>query len=92
MRQKGSRVRRALVFGYMLSGIGSLISALDRQAALSEEKMEAIKEYMRWRRLPRELTIRMRRYYEYFYEECITVLINTQENLIGYWVFSFIFL
>lgn len=59
----------ALVFGYMLSSIGSLVSALDRQAALSEEKMDAIKEYMRWRHLPRDLTIRMRRYYEYYYEK-----------------------
>jgi CRP-like cAMP-binding protein len=58
----------ALVFGYMLSSIGSMIAALDRQAALSEEKMDAIKEYMRWRKFPRELTVRMRRYYEYFYE------------------------
>ena len=59
----------ALVFGYLLSSIGSLFSALDRQAALSEEKMDAIKEYMRWRRLPRSLTVRMRRYYENYYEK-----------------------
>jgi CRP-like cAMP-binding protein len=58
----------ALVFGYMLSSIGSLVAALDRQAALSEEKMDGIKEYMRWRKFPRELTVRIRRYYEYFYE------------------------
>ena len=30
--------------------------------------MDAIKEYMRWRKFPRDLTVRMRRYYEYFYE------------------------
>ena len=58
----------ALVFGYMLSSIGSLVAALDRQAALSEEKMDAIKEYMRWRKFPRDLTVRIRRYYEYFYD------------------------
>jgi CRP-like cAMP-binding protein len=57
----------ALVFGYMLSTIGSLVSAIDKQAALSEEKMDEIKEYMRWRRLPRDLVIRMRRYYTYYY-------------------------
>ena len=56
----------ALVFGYMLSSIGSLVAALDRNAALSEDKLDAIKEYMRWRRLPRELTVRVRRYYEHF--------------------------
>jgi len=57
----------ALVFGYMLSSIGSLVAAIDRQAALSEEKMDEVKEYMRWRRLPRDLVMRMRRYYTYYY-------------------------
>ena len=57
----------ALVFGYMLSSIASLVAALDRQAAISEEKMDEIKEYMRWRKLPRDLSVRMRRYYENVY-------------------------
>ena len=57
----------ALVFGYMLSSIGSLVAAIDRQAALNEEKMDEVKEYMRWRKLPRELVGRLRRYYSYYY-------------------------
>ena len=57
----------ALVFGFMLSSIGSLVAAVDRQAALSEEKLDEVKEYMRWRQLPRELVLRMRRYYTYYY-------------------------
>jgi len=57
----------ALVFGFMLSSIGALVAALDRQAALSEERMDEIKEYMRWRQLPRDLVMRMRRYYTYYY-------------------------
>ena len=57
----------ALVFGFMLSSIGSLVQALDRQAALSEERMDEVKEYMRWRKLPRDLMIRMQRYYAYYY-------------------------
>lgn len=58
----------ALVFGYMLSTIGTLVASLDRQAALSEDRMDAIKEYMRFRKLPRELVVRVRRYYEYHLE------------------------
>lgn len=58
----------ALVFGFMLSSIGSLVAAIDRQAALSEERMDEIKEYMRWRQLPRDLVLRMRRYYTYYYQ------------------------
>ncbi len=57
----------ALVFGYMLSSIGSLVQAIDRQSALVEEKMDGIKEYMVFRKLPRDLTVRMRKYYEYYY-------------------------
>jgi len=53
----------ALVFGFMLSSIGSLVAAVDRQAALSEERMDEVKEYMRWRKLPRDLVMRLRRYY-----------------------------
>ena len=57
----------ALVFGFILSAIGSLVQAVDRQAALSEERLDEVKEYMRWRRLPRDLVLRMRRYYTYYY-------------------------
>ena len=59
----------ALVFGFMLSSIGSLVAALDRQSAISEERMDEIKEYMRWRKLPRDLVIRMNKFYTYFYTQ-----------------------
>ena len=62
----GALLIGALIFGYMLSSIGSLVSAMDRNAALGEDKMDAVKEYMRWRKLPLELTVRVRRYYEHF--------------------------
>jgi hypothetical protein len=57
----------ALVFGFMLSSIGSLVQAIDRQAAITENNMDEVKEYMRWRRLPRDLVLRIRRYYTYYY-------------------------
>ena len=59
----------ALVFGYMLSSIAVLVAALDRQGGLSEERMDEIKEYMRWRKLPRELTVRMRKYYDNYFHQ-----------------------
>ena len=58
----------ALVFGFMLSSIGALVAAIDRQAALNEEKMDEVKEYMRWRNLPRDLVMRMRKHYTYYYQ------------------------
>lgn len=57
----------ALVFGFMLSSIGSLVHAIDRQAAITENMMDEVKEYMRWRRLPRDLVLRIRRYYTHYY-------------------------
>ncbi len=57
----------ALVFGYMLGEISSLVAAMDRQAAIKEEKMGAIKEYLRFRNVPRDLQSRVRKFYEYYY-------------------------
>ena len=36
----------ALVFGFILSAIGSLVQAVDRQAALSEERLVAASEFL----------------------------------------------
>jgi len=57
----------ALLFAYIVGDIGSLLSTLDRQSALVEEKMDAVKEYLAWRGLPRDLSIRTKRYYEHYY-------------------------
>ena len=54
----------AFVFAYILGDISSLLATLDRQASLVEEKMDAVKEYLAWRGIPRELSMRVRRYYE----------------------------
>eukprot|EP00322_Chrysochromulina_rotalis_P013335 CAMPEP_0115831730 /NCGR_PEP_ID=MMETSP0287-20121206/2291_1 /TAXON_ID=412157 /ORGANISM="Chrysochromulina rotalis, Strain UIO044" /LENGTH=728 /DNA_ID=CAMNT_0003285089 /DNA_START=1 /DNA_END=2187 /DNA_ORIENTATION=- len=57
----------ALVFSYIVGEIGSTISSFDRQASAVEEKMDALKEYVAWRGIPRDLSIRLRRYYEHYY-------------------------
>ena len=57
----------SLVFATMLASVNSLVAALDRQGAEAEEKLDQVKEYMRFRNLPRDLVVRMRRYYTYFY-------------------------
>ena len=56
----------ALVFGYMLSSVAGLIAALDRQGGLAEERIDEVKEYLRWRNLPRELAARVRKYYDFY--------------------------
>ena len=57
----------AIVFGFMLSSIGELVHSVDKQAALAQDRMDEIKEYMRWRKLPRDLVVRLRRYYTFYY-------------------------
>lgn len=51
----------AMVFAYLIGEIGGLIATFDRQAVLVEEKMDAVKEYLQWREIPRDLSIRVRR-------------------------------
>jgi hypothetical protein len=57
----------ALVFAFIVGEIGGLVSQLDQQASLVEEKMDQVKEYLTWRSLPRDLVVRVRRYYEHYY-------------------------
>ena len=57
----------AMMFGYMMSTIGSMVTQLDRQAAIVEDRMDAVKEWLTSRNMPRTLHIRVRKYYEYYY-------------------------
>ena len=59
----------ALIFAYILGDIGSLLQTLDRQTLLVNERMDAVKEYLQWRGIPKELGVRVRRYYEHYYTQ-----------------------
>jgi len=59
----------ALLFGFLMGEIALLMSTLDRQKAIVDEWMDSIKEYMRWRGLPKDLSRRVRRYYDHYYTE-----------------------
>ena len=62
-----SLVVGALTFAFINGNVVNLLSTLDNQSALVEEKLEAVKEYVQWRSLPKDLVIRIRRYYEHYY-------------------------
>jgi len=62
-----SLVVGALSFAFINGNVVGLLSTLDNQASLVEEKLEAVKEYVQWRSLPKDLIIRIRRYYEHYY-------------------------
>lgn len=57
----------ALVFSYIIGEIGSVISSFDKQASDLEDKMESLKEYIAWRGIPKDLGLRLKRYYEHYY-------------------------
>ena len=59
----------SLTFAYILGDIGSLMQSLDRQNVLINERIDSVKEYLRWRGIPRDLGIRVRRYYEHFFTQ-----------------------
>lgn len=57
----------ALVFGFMLSSIGDLIGSLDKAGARLQEKLDEVKEFTRWHKMPPDLAARVRKYYEFYY-------------------------
>ena len=57
----------AMMFGYMMSTIGSMVTQMDREAQLKEDRMDAVKEWMASRNIPHKLFVRVRKYYEHYY-------------------------
>jgi CRP-like cAMP-binding protein len=53
----------------MMSMIGSMVSQMDREAQLKEERMDAVKEWMASRNFPHKLFVRVRKYYEHYYAQ-----------------------
>ena len=62
-----AKLLSALVFGYVVGEIGTLVAALDRHASLVEERLDSVNEYLRWRRVPKAMARRVRRFFEHFY-------------------------
>ena len=69
----------ALVFGYILTDIGSLVQSMDRKSVLIEEAMDSVKEYVMYRRLPRSLAVRIRHFYDHLHQN--TCPFNEKEIL-----------
>ena len=51
------------VFAYVLTTIGSLVEVVDMEGAWREERLSEVKEYIRLRRLPLHLSLRVRRFF-----------------------------
>jgi len=57
----------ALVFGFMLSSIGDLVSNVDKNAIKLDGKLDDVKDFTRWHKMPPDLAARVRKYFEVFY-------------------------
>lgn len=57
----------AVIFATMMAQISTLMMALDRQAALIEEKLDGVKEYVASRKLAKPLAARVKRHFKYYY-------------------------
>lgn len=57
----------ALVFGYLLSIVATLVGSIDPNAVKIQEKLDEIKVYLRWHRFPPDLSRRIRTYSEFYY-------------------------
>ena len=55
----------AIVFGVLLSSLGNLLSNVDPTKVRIDAKVNEVKEFLRWHSVPMELTLAVRRYYEY---------------------------
>lgn len=53
------------MFGYIIGNVASLISRDDETAKMIKEKMKAVNDYMRYRKIPEHLSSKIRRHYEY---------------------------
>ena len=50
-----------------VSTIGALIAGMDRQSAVVQDRLDAVKEYTAWRNMPTPLVARVRGFFDYFY-------------------------
>lgn len=62
-----SLVVGALSFAFINGSVVGVLSTLDNQTSMVEEKLQAVHDYVQWRSLPKDLVIRIRRYYEHYY-------------------------
>jgi len=59
----------AIVFGYLISNIGALVASMDRQAAKVEERLDSVKEYVKFRQLPKDLSTRVKKHYSFYFTQ-----------------------
>lgn len=62
-------VAGASIFGYMIGNIASVIADFDKFSSVQKERMEEIKSYLTFKRVPRHLSKAVRKYYGHYYDK-----------------------
>lgn len=55
-------------FGYVMGTISTLVTNLDVSAALYDERMTTVKEYILSRQIPKHMSKKVRDHFEYYYQ------------------------
>ena len=61
-----SMIMGATVFGFVVGSVAALMNNFDIGASLQRDKVNHIKNYMRERRLPKQLKLAIGRFYDFF--------------------------
>lgn len=70
----------AIVFGFLISSLGDLLSNVDPTRVRIDAKVDEIKQYLRWHGVPIDLALAVQRYYEYYFSRRS---IANEEELLG---------
>ena len=62
-------VAGASIFGYMIGNIASVIADFDQFGAVQKQRMEEIKSYLSYKRVPKHLSKQVRKYYGHYYDK-----------------------
>lgn len=63
----GALLVGAIVFGYLLSSVGSMMENLDARSNMVESKLDQVQEVIRYTNMPSELASRVRAYTEFYF-------------------------
>eukprot|EP00947_MAST-08B_sp_MAST-8B-sp1_P001044 g1044.t1 len=56
-------------FGYIIASMASLVQKIDANQQHYRDKMEKVKSYMTHRKIPKDLQMRIRRYYKHYFSK-----------------------
>ena len=56
----------SLVYGYIIGNMSSIAANLNHASTLYNAKMDSINSYLRYKKVPHELQVKIRKYFRYY--------------------------